>query len=144
MAPGNSVRNKSRKLTAELTSSRRQKLTRGKYKNKLMYKQTKWARGCGSVSKRLTHDNYPGPLIKTSHKNHPLTVLQLGSISLVRRLVLIPHERIRKSVQTQSDQAILHIQKGYRLDLPQNEDVTYGSNTSLHVAQMCRLHHSLQ
>lgn len=45
MAPGSSVRNKSRKRTAELTSLRRQKRTRGKYKNKLMDEQTEWAHG---------------------------------------------------------------------------------------------------
>lgn len=76
-----------------------------------MNKQTVWARGgaavYGSGQKPSTHslttrDNQPG--------------VQVG-----------PNPMFRKSIQTQSDQAIFHIHNGYRLDLPETEDVMEGS-----------------
>lgn len=63
MAPGSSIRNKSRKGTAELTSLRRQKWTRGKYKNKLMDEQTEWAHGGAAACLRVVWE-----LVWTAHQ----------------------------------------------------------------------------
>lgn len=123
MAPGNSVRNKSRKLTAELTSSSRQKLTRGKYKNKLIYKQTLWARG-GVAARRSGQRRTASPgrlLIHLIKKNHPLRVVQLETINLECRLILTPTWDDQK-IHTDTIRPDNSSTYG-RLDFPQNEDV---------------------
>lgn len=94
MVQGNSVRNKSRKLTTELASLRRQKRTRGKYKNKLSghmgVQQCIWAVNPWHLS---------WTALKTSRQKHPLRGLQLGTTNLGCRSVLIWHE-MGKSFQT--------------------------------------------
>lgn len=114
MAPGNNLRNQRRKLTAGLTSLRRQKLTGGKYKSKLMNKQTEWARGG------------PTTYLSSYHRRssiHHRGGTKLGTINLAQRFVLIWVWMIRKSMLTQCDQVNLCSLHFERLLLPQNYNV---------------------
>lgn len=135
MAPGNNLRKQRRKLTAGLTSLGRQKLTGGKYKNKLMNKQTEWARG-GATTYLSSHHR--------RSSIHHRGGTKLGTINLAQRFVLIWVWMIRKSMSTQCDQVNLCSLHFERLQASPSSELQCccmeATDRSLNAAWMYRYH----